>query len=143
MKRKYLTRTQTRSLDALILEKGCLTIHNMYDAVFYLIIFDGKHMFSVISCSNSNFWENGINSYLYFLADKNFYLLAVGDFHKTVDFALGKLLADQNYGSNRLPIESKTNICVYIDPSNQSNKTRARILKHFTYLAITSEESTS
>ena len=112
MKRKYLTRTQTRSLDALILEKGCLTIHNMYDAVFYLII---------LSCSNSNCWKNGINSYLYFLADKNFYLLAVGDFHKTVDFALGKLLADQNYGSNRLPIESKTNICVYIDPSNQSN----------------------
>ena len=81
----------------------------MYYAVFYFIIFDGKHMFSVISCSNSNFWENGINSYLYFLADRNFYLLAVGDFHKTVDFALGKLLADQNYESSRLPIESEKN----------------------------------
>ena len=72
-------------------------------------------------CSNSNYRENGIHSYLYFLADKNFYLLTVGDFHKTVDFALGKLLADQNYGSNRLPIESKTNTYVYIDPLNQSN----------------------
>ena len=73
------------------------------------------------SCLNSNCWENGIYSYLYFLADKSFYLLTVGDFHKTVDFALGKLLADQNYESSRLPIESKTNICVYIDPLNQSN----------------------
>ena len=72
-------------------------------------------------CSNSNYRENGIHSYLYFLADKSFYLLTVGDFHKTVDFALGKLPAGQNYESNRQPIESKTNIYVYIDTLNQSN----------------------
>ena len=65
-------------------------------------------------CSNGNCRENGIHSYLYFLADKSFYLLTVGDFHKTVDFALGKLLADQNYESNRLPIESeKKYLCLY------------------------------
>ena len=75
----------------------------------------------MLSCSNSNCRENGIDSYLYFLADKSFYLLTVGDFHKTVDFALGKLLADQNYESNRLPIESEKNTYVYIDPLNQSN----------------------
>ena len=97
------------------------------------------------SCLNSNCWENGIYSYLYFLADKSFYLLTVGDFHKIVDFALEKLLADQNYESNRLPIESKTNIYVYIDPLNQSNivKLELKYLKHFTYLAIASEKSTS
>ena len=93
---------------------------------------------------NSNCWENGIDSYLYFLTDKSFYLLTVGDSHKTVDFALGKLLADQNYESSRLPIESKTNICVYIDPLNQSNrKLKLKYLKYYTYLAIASEESTS
>lgn len=101
------------------------------------------------SCSNGNCRENGVHSYLYFLADKSFYLLTVGGFHKTVDFALGKLLEDQNYESNRLPIESKTNINVYIDPSNQSNivlkprKLELKCLKYFTYLAIASEESTS
>ena len=83
------------------------------------------------SCLNSNCMENGIHSYLYFLADKSFYLLTVGDFHKIADFALGKLLADQNYGSNRLPIESKTNTYVYIDPLNRSNKTRAQIFETF------------
>ena len=98
-------------------------------------------------CLNGNCRENGIHSYLYFLADKSFYLLTVGDFHKTVDFALGKLLADQNYESNRLPIESKTNIYVHIDTLNQSNivprNPELKCLKCFTHLAIASEESTS